>query len=569
MAFNYPQTSDGSSITIPSDVQYAIGVDGINVKVLPAGSTPNVVYRIGDGTTHPEGFDNVDGNKYLDFYISTGSTGAAGADGEPGASAYTQAVNAGYTGTESEFWQIMQDTLAYIGNINTVGQNISDVNDVADDITDVSSVAGSITKVNTVADDLNLPTSNIETVSDNISDVSTVSSSIANVNTVAGIDTNITTVAGISTNIGTVAGVSSDVTSVANISSNVSTVAGNTANINTIATDIADVTTVATDLSGSDTIGTVSTNIANVNTVAGINGNISTVAGNTNNINTVATNITNVNNVGTNIADVNDVADDLTNIGIVATDLGNYSLGSLDAGNITGTVSNVDNGLSTIVTVGTNITDVQTVAGIDTEISFLATNWNVKQDAEDQDLSTTDDVEFNSVTTGTLQVTGGTGTQGEITWNADEETVDLIQNGATLQLGQETQVHCRNNTGSTINNGTVVMATGTLGASGRITVAPYDGTTDVKYIIGVSTEDIADGEDGKITNFGKVRKLDTSSYSEGDVLYVAASGALTATEPTSGVYNAIAFVINQHATNGTIMVRFTPINENKDYGSIA
>jgi len=83
--FNYPTTVSGAEIRIPPNVQYAIGVDGINTKVLPIGSTPNVVYRIGDGTTHPEGWENIDGNKYLDFYISTGSTGAGGDKGDTGA----------------------------------------------------------------------------------------------------------------------------------------------------------------------------------------------------------------------------------------------------------------------------------------------------------------------------------------------------------------------------------------------------------------------------------------------------------------------------------------------------
>ena len=149
-----------------------------------------------------------------------------------------------------------------------------------------------------------------------------------------------------------------------------------------------------------------------------------------------------------------------------------------------------------------------------------------------------------------------------MSWNADEETVDLIQNGATLQLGQELHVHCRNNTASTIANGKVVMATGTLGASGRILIAPYNGTTDITYVVGIATEDIAAGEDGKITAFGKVRGVDTSAYNQGDVLYPATSGNLTATAPTSGVKNAIAMVINQHATQGTLMVRFTPFDEN-------
>lgn len=175
----------------------------------------------------------------------------------------------------------------------------------------------------------------------------------------------------------------------------------------------------------------------------------------------------------------------------------------------------------------------------------------------DQSLNTTDDVLFN-----TVQFSGGTGEQGTLSWNADEETIDLIQNGATLQVGQELQVHCKNNTGAAISNGTVVMATGTLGTSGRITIAPYDGTADTKYIIGITTEDIANAEDGKVTSFGKVRDVDTSAYAEGSVLYASANGGLTAIEPSTGVKNAIAFVINSHENNGTLMVRFTPVDEN-------
>ena len=61
-----------------------IHVDGTNTKVLPAGEPPRVVYRIGDGTVHPDGFENVDGYEYLDFYVSTGATGADGEKGDTG-----------------------------------------------------------------------------------------------------------------------------------------------------------------------------------------------------------------------------------------------------------------------------------------------------------------------------------------------------------------------------------------------------------------------------------------------------------------------------------------------------
>lgn len=163
---------------------------------------------------------------------------------------------------------------------------------------------------------------------------------------------------------------------------------------------------------------------------------------------------------------------------------------------------------------------------------------------------------FNSV-----QLSGGTGNQGLVSWNTDEETLDIIQNGAVLQVGQEVQVHCRNNTASTIANGTVVMATGTIGASGRITIAPYDNIADVKYVLGLTTEAITSGDDGKVTTFGKIRGLNTSSWSEGSVLYTTTNGGLTSTIPTTGIKMPIAFVINSHSNNGTLMVRVTPINE--------
>ena len=70
-------TSEGTTPV----VQNRISVAEVNHKILPAGTPPQVVYRIGDGTVHPEGWDNVDGLEYLDFYLSAGATGATGKDG--------------------------------------------------------------------------------------------------------------------------------------------------------------------------------------------------------------------------------------------------------------------------------------------------------------------------------------------------------------------------------------------------------------------------------------------------------------------------------------------------------
>lgn len=167
---------------------------------------------------------------------------------------------------------------------------------------------------------------------------------------------------------------------------------------------------------------------------------------------------------------------------------------------------------------------------------------------------------------------------GQMAWNVDENTVDVGLNGAVLQIGQEQLIRVRNSTGSTIVNGTAVMATGTLGASGRITVAPANiNGSNYKHVLGVATESIAAGADGFCTVFGKVRGIQTNganygeTWVDGDVIYVKDNngGALTKVVPTGAqVKLPIAIVINSHATNGTLFIRVTPIDENASYTKI-
>jgi len=151
--------------------------------------------------------------------------------------------------------------------------------------------------------------------------------------------------------------------------------------------------------------------------------------------------------------------------------------------------------------------------------------------------------------------------QGQVVWNADEETLDLrTDNGSVLQLGQEVVYHVRNNTSNTILDGTPVMATGTIGNSSRITIAPMDGTSidNAKYYLGIATEEIAADTDGKVTHFGKVRGIDLQAYNEGDVLWISNTtvGELTSTMPTTGIKSPVVFVI-ANTSNGTLFSRAT------------
>ena len=181
-------------------------------------------------------------------------------------------------------------------------------------------------------------------------------------------------------------------------------------------------------------------------------------------------------------------------------------------------------------------------------------------DLNGNDINGTGNVDITgNVIADIVQLRGGVGTQGEMSWSTDEETVQLVMDGTTLHIGQDTFVHVRNNTASIITKGTAVYATGTLGASGRITVAPMiaDGTIAGRLFIGLAAEDIAIGADGQVCSYGKIRGINTTAYNDGDVLWISptVAGQLTATEPTApNLKIATAFVIHD-ATNGTLMVR--------------
>ena len=168
--------------------------------------------------------------------------------------------------------------------------------------------------------------------------------------------------------------------------------------------------------------------------------------------------------------------------------------------------------------------------------------------------------------------------KGQLAWNQDEETLDLGQGDSILQIGQENQIPVINNTASTILNGRVVMATGTIGNSGKITIAPANvGQGQAMWLIGITTHDIPAGEVGTVTVFGKVRGINTTgtpygeTWLDGDILYVKPNnaGALTKVVPLdTEIKVPIAQVVKAH-TSGTLFVRLTPIDENHSKAEIA
>jgi hypothetical protein len=151
---------------------------------------------------------------------------------------------------------------------------------------------------------------------------------------------------------------------------------------------------------------------------------------------------------------------------------------------------------------------------------------------------------------------------GQVAWNADEGTLELGKGGISNYIGQETMVLCRNNSNTvTIPKGTAVMFAGSVGASGRIKVAPMvsNGTFPGYVFFGVTDQPILGGEDGYVSVFGKIRGVDTSAYVDGDILWCdpAVAGGFTKVEPQAPNLKLAVAAVLRAANNGTIFVRWS------------
>jgi hypothetical protein len=156
---------------------------------------------------------------------------------------------------------------------------------------------------------------------------------------------------------------------------------------------------------------------------------------------------------------------------------------------------------------------------------------------------------------------------GQIKYNEDKGFFQMgMVGGSVIQdVGGEQYYYIKNQTGGTLLNGRVIRAAGTLGSSGRI-LGDYmiaDGTIPARFTMGVATEDILDGNDGYVTEFGLVRGINATGapYGEtwinGDVLYVSPtiSGGLTKVEPQAPELKIVVALVINNTDNGSIFVR--------------
>ncbi len=154
-------------------------------------------------------------------------------------------------------------------------------------------------------------------------------------------------------------------------------------------------------------------------------------------------------------------------------------------------------------------------------------------------------------------------TQGQMAWNADEETVDIQLNGFIMHTGEHLLYHVKNQTLSTIAKGVPVMFAGTDGSSGKLLIEPWNGTGPSTYFMGLTAEELLVDEEGFVIAFGKLRGIQTDggnygqTWTNGEIIYAGTTtGSLTDTAPAApNPHIQVCAVVNAHASNGTLFIR--------------
>lgn len=156
-------------------------------------------------------------------------------------------------------------------------------------------------------------------------------------------------------------------------------------------------------------------------------------------------------------------------------------------------------------------------------------------------------------------VTPGASGIGQIAWNDTDGTLEFGLKGGnvTLQIGQEqvSLVKHADNTGLTV--GKVVYFVGSDGSNKTVRYAQANAEATSSKTFGLMAESATGGNKAFCATFGLVRNIDTSSLTEGAVVYLSPSvaGGMTTTKPVAPDHAVmVGFCIRSSATVGSVFV---------------
>jgi hypothetical protein len=159
--------------------------------------------------------------------------------------------------------------------------------------------------------------------------------------------------------------------------------------------------------------------------------------------------------------------------------------------------------------------------------------------------------------TGTIS--GTAAPERSIKWSDGEGTLEVGLKGGNVKLavGQEELALCYNGTGSTLAKGTVVYISGAQGQRPSISKASASSEATSSKTFGIVAEAINNGAEGLVCTSGIVRGVNTSTFTEGQALWLSTTAGLVSstmpTQPNHSVF--IGYCIKSNANSGQIFVK--------------
>lgn len=141
-----------------------------------------------------------------------------------------------------------------------------------------------------------------------------------------------------------------------------------------------------------------------------------------------------------------------------------------------------------------------------------------------------DSVQFNTAIT---PVVGVGKMQWDTTWGGPQ--IGMIGGNVNLQIGQETLIYVYNGTGSTISERQMVYVDGSQGQRLKVALAIATSDNTSAAILGMATENIANGQSGFVTTQGMVNNISTTGFADGDVIWLSPTtpGGITNVKPVA------------------------------------
>lgn len=124
---------------------------------------------------------------------------------------------------------------------------------------------------------------------------------------------------------------------------------------------------------------------------------------------------------------------------------------------------------------------------------------------------------------------------------------------------ESTILSCKVNEAGGITKGQVVYISGATGGFAQVSLATNDDFSKAE-VLAVATETKTNGQTIIITRDGLFEDVDTSSFTEGQILYLGTAGAITGTHPTgTAAVQRIGHAVKINASTGSLLVELNPL----------